>query len=86
MSDCNSLRRGTSKLLELVPNPFDLFNKLCSKHGDKGFLKQFGCHHWLYMASHSINRYGSFNLCQLFENQVVNVSKKGGVFKVCQLL
>ena len=31
MTDCNSLRRGTSKLLELVPNPFDLFNKLCSK-------------------------------------------------------
>ena len=30
-TDCNSLRRGTSKLLELVPNPFDLFNKLCSK-------------------------------------------------------
>ena len=72
MTDCNSLRRGTSKLLELVPNPFDLFNKLCSKHGDKGFLKQFGCHHWLYMASHSINRYlalkiigsiGCFSIC-----------------------
>ena len=31
MTDCISLRRGTSKLLELVPNPFDLFNKLCSK-------------------------------------------------------
>ena len=30
MTDCNSLWRGTSKLLELVP--FDLFNKLCSKH------------------------------------------------------
>ena len=31
MTPCISLRRGTSKLLELVPYPFDLFNKLCSK-------------------------------------------------------
>ena len=23
---------GTSKLLELVPNPFDDINKICSKH------------------------------------------------------
>ena len=37
MTDCISLRRGTSKLLELVPNPFDLLIKLCSiqaKHVD----------------------------------------------------
>ena len=39
MTDCNSLRRGISKLSELVPNPFDLFNKLCSKQ-----LKLSFCH------------------------------------------
>ena len=32
MTACIRLRRGTSKLLELVPIPFDQFNKLCSKH------------------------------------------------------
>ena len=31
MTDYISLRRGISKLSELVPNPIDMFNKLCSK-------------------------------------------------------
>ena len=39
MTDCISLRRGTSKLLELVPYPFDLFNKLCSKRPRSAFGK-----------------------------------------------
>ena len=32
MTFCITSRRGTSKLLELVPNPFDDINKICSKH------------------------------------------------------
>ena len=31
MTYCITSRRGTSKLLELVPNPFDDINKICSK-------------------------------------------------------
>ena len=31
MTHCITSRRGTSKLLELVPNPFDDINKICSK-------------------------------------------------------
>lgn len=31
MAYCISLRRGTSKFLELVSNPFDVINKICSK-------------------------------------------------------
>ena len=31
MTYCITSRRGTNKLLELVPNPFDDINKICSK-------------------------------------------------------
>ena len=31
MTYCITSKRGTSKLLELVPNPFDDINKICSK-------------------------------------------------------
>ena len=34
-----ALRRGTSKLLELVPNPFDDINKICSKQTALGRLR-----------------------------------------------
>ena len=34
MTHCITSRRGTSKLLELVPNPFDDINKICSKQKD----------------------------------------------------
>ena len=35
MTYCIISRRGTSKLLELVPNPFDDINKICSKQKTK---------------------------------------------------
>ena len=35
MTDCIRLKRGTSKLLERVPNPFDDINKICSKQKQK---------------------------------------------------
>ena len=31
MTYCITSRRGTSKLLEVFPNPFDYINKRCSK-------------------------------------------------------
>ena len=38
MTYCITLRRGTSKLLELVPNPFDDINKICSKQATVLYL------------------------------------------------
>ena len=41
MTDSISLRRGTSKLLEIVPNPFDLFNNkciMCDTHMNARFI------------------------------------------------
>ena len=43
-----ALRRGTSKLLELVPNPFDDINKICSKQSKQlheQLIKQFQSKH-----------------------------------------
>ena len=37
MTYCLTSRRATSKLLELVPNPFDNINKICSKQHDVGW-------------------------------------------------
>ena len=35
MTHCITSRRGNSKLLELVPNPFDDINKICSKQRER---------------------------------------------------
>ena len=41
MTYCITLRRGTSKLSELVPNPFDDINKKCSKQKTDSIILQW---------------------------------------------
>jgi len=43
MTYCITSRRGTSKLLELVPNPFDDINKICSKQKQKTIITTYTC-------------------------------------------
>ena len=49
MTYCITLRRGTSKLSELVPNPFDNINKICSKQNKQA---RFEIHVYIVFGFH----------------------------------
>ena len=68
MTYCITSRRGTSKLLELVPNPFDDTNKICSKQ--KLLLQCERVHHfyhsgrtWCRLLTREY--YWQFGLCKV---------------------